>query len=147
MAVTINNYNQFMDLLGQKLIDLTATGDTFTGALMGTGHAFTATNTLWSQVSANEITGVGYTSPGQNLTSVTWTESGGVLTWDAADLSWTAGAGGISASDCVLYDNTLTSPLDALCFDIDFDVGATPLTAGDGTDFIVRWNASGIFTV
>lgn len=141
MAVTINKYNKFAEYFGDGTIDLD--NDTFKLALMDTGHTFTATNTVWANVSANELsTANGYTSPGQNLSSVTWTESSGTLTLDAADASWTASGGSIAASDGVLYSDTAAT--DELAFSVDFD-GLQ--TAGDGTDFIVAWHASGIFTV
>lgn len=141
MAVTINKYNKFAEYFGEGVINLET--DTFKLALMDTSHTFTATNTQWSDVSANELpTANGYTSPGQNLSTVSWDESGGTLTFDAADVTWSASGGSIAASDGVLYSDTATN--DELCFSVDFD-GLQ--TAGDGTDFIVAWHANGIFTV
>lgn len=143
MAVTINPYNKFGEYFGDSTIDLD--GDTFKLALMGVAHTYTAANNAWADVSANEIASAnGYTTPGQNLTSVTWVEAAGTVTWDAADVTWTASGGSIAASDGVIYDDTTTVPADALCFSVDFD-GLQ--TAGDGTPFNVNWNASGIFTL
>lgn len=144
MAVTINRYNQFPEFFGDNGIDLD--GDTFKLELYNTSHTFTATNTARANVSANAVaTGNGYTNPGQDLTSVTWTNSSGTITFDAADVSWTASGGSIAASDGVLYSDTSTSPsTDLLAYSVDFDGNQT---AGDGTAFLVSWNASGIFTV
>lgn len=142
MAVTINKYNKWQEYVG-TVINLSS--DVLKLALMGVAHVFTATNNAWANVSANEIASAnGYTSPGQNLATITWVEASGVLTLDAADVSWTAVTGSIAASDGVLYDDTTTVPADALAFSIDFD-GLQ--TAGVGTDFNVNWNASGIYTV
>lgn len=141
MAVTINKYNKWAEY-GWTVVNLSS--DTLKLALMGVAHVYTATNTAWANVSANEIASAnGYTTPGQNLTSLTWTEAAGVLTLDAANVTWTASGGAIAASDGVLYDDTTTVPADALAFSIDFD-GLQ--TANDGTPFNVNWNASGIFT-
>lgn len=144
MAVTVGSYNHLLELMGDNTIDMDA--DTFTLALMNATHVFTAANTLWSEVSANEIASAfGYTTPGQNLTAVTWTTAVATVTFDAADVTWTAAGGSIGpATDAVLYDNTTTAPLDALMLSIDF--GASE-TAGDGTDFKVTWNASGIISI
>lgn len=141
MAVTINRYNQFPEYFGDNTIDLD--GDTFKLELYDTSHTFTATNTVRANISANALsTGSGYTSPGQNLASVTWVNSSGTITFDAADVTWSASGGSIAASDGVIYSDTAAS--DELCYSVDFD-GLQ--TAGTGTDFVVAWNASGIFTV
>lgn len=143
MAVTINAYDQVILLGLQKNADFDA--DTFKCELHNT-LAFNQAHDERADVSASALaTGNGYTNPGQNLASVTCTQSGGVTTWDAADMTWTASGGSIGpATDAVIYDDTLASPADALLFDIDF--GASE-TAGNGTDFKITFNASGIFTV
>jgi hypothetical protein len=144
MPVSINRYNQFPEYFGDNSIDLD--GDTFKLELYNTSHTFTATHNDRADISANALsTANGYTSPGQNLASVTWVNSSGTITFDATDVTWTASAGPIVASDGVIYDDTSTSPAaDLLCYSIDFD---GEQTAGAGTDFVVTWNASGIFTV
>src|SRR5688572_3332752 len=40
-------------------------------------------------VDANEVSGTGYTAGGSTLTSTELTVASGIVTWDAADLSWT----------------------------------------------------------
>lgn len=144
MAVTINRYNKFAEYMGDASIDLDA--DTFTLELYNSSHTFTATHNQRSDISANALaTANGYTNPGFNLTSVTWVESGGTVTFDAADVTWTASGGSIAADDGVIYDNTVTVPVtDPLMWSVDFD---GTQTAGDGTNFVVTWNASGIFTL
>ena len=144
MAVTINFYNKFIEYVGDGGIDLD--NDTFDIILMNSSHVFTATNTIKANISANEIaTGFGYTQGAKTLTTPTWIESSGTLTFDAADVTWTASGGSIGpATDAVIYSETSTSPVDALMCSIDFD-GAQ--TAGDGTDFKITFNANGIFTI
>jgi len=150
MAVTINFYNQFIEFVGDHSgatagIDLN--NDTFKIELYNSTHVFTATHTNRSQISANALaTSNGYTNPGQNLTSITWTSAAAVQTWDAADNTWTASGGSIGpADDAVIYDDTSVTPsVDLLVCSIDF--GASE-TAGDGTDFKITFNGSGIFTI
>lgn len=144
MAVTIQTYEHLLELIGDNTIDMD--GHTFTAELMNGTHVFTGTHTLRSEISANALaTGFGYTNPGQNLTTPTWTRSGLTVTFDAVDVTWTAAGGSIGpAEHCVLYDNTLTSPLDGPMLNIDF---GQLETAGDGTDFKIAWAAGGIFTI
>lgn len=142
MAVTINFYDKLVEYLGDGTMDMD--GDSFKLALMDSSHTFTSTNSVWADVSANDLgTANGYTAAGQALTTPTWVESSGTITFDAVDVTWTASGGSIAADDGVLYDDTPTSPADPLICSVDFD---GTQTAGDGTDFVVAWNASGIFT-
>lgn len=147
---TINFYDQFIEYVGDHSgttagIDLN--NDTFKIELYNSTHVFTPANTNRSQISANALaTAFGYTNPGQNLTSVTWTSVTNTQTWDAADNTWTASGGSIGpADDAVIYDDTSVTPfVDLLMCSIDF---GGPETAGDGTDFKITFNASGVFTI
>jgi hypothetical protein len=142
MAVTINVYDKFKEYIGDGTIDLDT--HTFKVALLNNSASFTSTNTAWADISANEIAnGNGYTTGGATLT-VTWVESSGTVTFDATDVTWTASGGAITAYKAAIYDDSTTSPADALCFFIDLD-GVQ--TAADGADFKLIWNASGIFTL
>jgi hypothetical protein len=86
--------------------------------------------------------GNGYTTGGQSLASVAVTTvTTNDAMFDAADLTWTASGGSISAAFAVLYNDTDADD-PPLAF-IDF--GGTD-SAGDGTDFKITWNAAGIFT-
>lgn len=145
MAVTIFAYDRFAEFFGDNGVDLD--DDTFKAELYNATHTFTATNIQRSQISANALaTNFGYTNPGQNLASVTWVTASGTQTFDAADVTWTASGGSIGpAQFCVVYSDTSTVPsADLLGIDVNF---GTTETAGDGTDFKVTWNASGIFTI
>lgn len=146
MVVSINFYNQFMEYVGDGGIDLD--DDTFKAELYNSTHVFTATHQQRSDVSANALaTQFGYTNPGKNFTGITWTSTGGVQTFDdTVDMTWTASGGSIGpADDCVIYSDTSTLPfVDLLMCSIDFDGSET---AGDGTDFKITINASGLFTI
>jgi hypothetical protein len=142
MAVTISFYAKFIETIGDGTIDLD--GDVFDIILMSGSHAFNSAHTQKSQIAANEIaSGNGYTQGAKTLASVTWSESGGVTTFDAADVTWTASGGDIGpAEHAVIYSETAAN--DELMCSIGFGQAET---AGDGTDFKVTFDASGIFTI
>ena len=147
MAVTIKFYDQTAELIGDSSVDLDAAADWF-HMLVTSGFAFVATETLRTQVTEELSTANGYTATdgvtaGEILASNTWVESGGVVTFDAADTQWTASGGSIVASDVVLFDTSPTTPLNPILLTVDFD---GTQTAGNGTNFLIAWNGSGIWT-
>lgn len=146
-VVTINFYNQFVEFMGDATIDMDT--HAFDIILMNSTHVYTAANTLKSDIAANEIpTGNGYTQGAEALLSITWVEASGVITWDSADAVWAASGGPIPTSgdctDAVIYDEDATVVVDALVCSIDFGQAES---AGSGTNFEVRPNASGWFTI
>ena len=87
----------------------------------------------------NEVVGTGYTAGGETLTSLSLTQSAGVITFDAADVTWSSST--ITARGAVIYDDTIASdPL--ICY-IDF---GSDQSSSSG-DFQIAFNASGIFTL
>jgi hypothetical protein len=121
-----------------------AEGDTYTVKLYS---ALTPdlTDTTLAEVDATgtEATaGTGYTSGGQNLANVAVaTVTTNDASFDADDVVWTASGGSIAATHAVIYNNTDAD--DPPLAVIDFEGTET---AGDGTEFRIVWNASGIFT-
>jgi hypothetical protein len=91
---------------------------------------------------AAEVTGTGYTAGGTALTSTEVTLSGGVLTFDGADVSW-ASSTIANAMAAVLYTNVGSSATDQLILLSDF-VSAASSSSGTLT---VQWSASGLFTL
>jgi hypothetical protein len=139
VAYTISLYNHTV----RRFLDgSNAVGDTFKVRLMSSA-TFNATHTTLAQTSGTEVAnGNGYTTGGATLSGVTVsTVTTNDAMFDANDVTWTASGGSISAVAAILYNATDTdSPPVAF---IDF--GGTE-TAGDGTDFKIVWNASGIIT-
>lgn len=90
----------------------------------------------------------GYTTGGVALTGITWTRSGGTMTFDFADPTWTAAGGSITARYFVVYRNatvnTIVKPL--LCVTL-LDTAPADVTATDTNTFTVVINASGAFTL
>ena len=87
----------------------------------------------------NEITGTGYSAGGESLTSVTLTQTGGTITWDADDVTWASST--LTARGAGVYDDSLTDG-PVVCY-IDF---GSDKSAASG-DFVLSFNASGIFTL
>jgi len=126
-------YQRLLANLMNKEIDLEA--DTIKVALMDVSHAFNGSQNTFSQVSANEVTGAGYTAGGETLTGKSVTQ-GAITVWDANDVAWTDAT--LSAYHAVLYDDTLAG--DDLIASIDF--GGEQAIA-DGNISIV-WDVLGI---
>ena len=142
MAVTIQNYNQFLEILGDGTLDMDT--HSFKAALMTSGFTFNAANTIWANVSANELAGGnGYTTGGLTLTSVTWTETSGEVTFNFADLEWEATGGSLTGiTDMVMYDDTVSG--DPLMFAVD--LGGS-FTIVDGARIIFQVGTPGFFRI
>lgn len=131
-------YNRLKGNLMKKAVNLDTGGDTIKVALLNNSHAFTATNTVWSDVSTNELaSGSGYTTGGATLAGQAVTEAA-TTKWDATDTAWTSAS--FTAYHAVIYDTTATNNL--VC-SIDFG-GAKTVTAGT---FTVIWHTDGIVTI
>jgi hypothetical protein len=105
-----------------------------------------SSHTIKSQVT-DEVDAVnGYTAGGVALTSVTYTQSAGVATWDCADPTWTASGGSIAqARIAVIYNDTVSSPVKPLvCYCI---MDTTDVTATVGQILTIQMSASGILTL
>jgi hypothetical protein len=137
MAVTISQYNhnrqRFMS--GEN-----AVSDSYKVALY-TAATFDPTHATLAAVGGTEASGNGYVTGGASLVNVAVTIANtSDAKFDADDISWTATGGPITASFAVIYNDTDAND-PPLAF-IDFD-GVQ--SAGDGTEFKIVWNASGIF--
>jgi len=130
-------FNSFKEYAGDGTIDLD--DHTFKLALLADTYTPAASHVNFGDVSAHQISGTGYTAGGAALGSVTWGQTGGTGTLDAADVSWTSAT--FTARYAVLYDDTAANdPLVKL-----FDFSANK-SCSNGT-FTVQFNASGILTI
>lgn len=101
-------YNSAKEYIGDGTIDLDT--HTFKCALFtSSSNANTLTNSTLSQLTNQVANANGYTTGGNTLTSVTWTQTGGTATFDAADTTWTASGGSITSRFAVIYDDTAAS--------------------------------------
>lgn len=146
MTASITFYNSFRKYLGDGTIDL----DTHTFKVLLTSSSYTpsaTTHTVKADVTNELSTANGYTAGGATLGSVTWNQSAGTVTFDAADTTWTASGGSIVARYAVIYDDTPSSPADPLVAYILLDTTPADVTTTTTNTLTLAWNASGIFTL
>lgn len=90
----------------------------------------------------------GYTTGGVALTGITWTNSGGTITFDCNDPVWTASGGSIVARFAVIYRNatvnSIVKPLLCVCL---LDTAPADVTVTTGNTLTISINASGVFTL
>lgn len=136
-------FEEFALALGDEVHDFAA--DTFKLGLVTSSSTPTASDATptWSDYVANEVgTGGGYPANGITLGSVTFSEAGGVATFDAANITITQdGSGFTDARWGILYNDDAASDQAIAFLDLGGDVSEQ---AGDIT---ITWNASGIFTI
>lgn len=125
-------YNIYKANLMNKEIDMEA--DTIKVALMTDSHSFDATDNNWADVSANEISGTGYTEDGASLASKSVTKAA-TTKFDADDVAWETAT--FQAWHAVIYSGT------DLIASIDFG-GEQQVTA---STFTIEWPAGGILTL
>jgi len=130
-------YPSFKEWMADGTLDLD--NDSFKIMLLDDSHAFNAAHDLIADISGNEISGTGYSAGGASLASVTWVRAADVVTFDAANPTWTTAT--FSAWFAVIYDDTVAD--DPLVCQIDFG-GEQSVTAGT---FTIQFNASGIITL
>lgn len=97
----------------------------------------------------NELsTANGYTAGGITLSSVTWTNSSGTMTFTCAAPVWTASGAGITARFAVIRAsgtlNGIVDPILAVCL---LDTTPADVTATAGNTLTITPNASGLFTL
>lgn len=101
-------------------------------------NAYLATGGQW--VTANEITGTGYTAGGVAVTPKAETFSSNVATFTSSGTpQWTTAS--FTAFGALVYDNTITNKY-AYCW--NYFGGSQTVTSGT---FTINWNASGIFAI
>lgn len=94
---------------------------------------------FYADISANEVSGTGYTAGGATLTGTAVTVASGSLKYDGDDVSWSSSTIA-NAMAAVGYCDAVT---DELVFLSDFVSAAS---SSNGT-FTVQWDAAGIFTI
>lgn len=145
MATTTGSvvfYDSFIEALGDGTFDMDT--DTFKVALFTSSHTPSAADTAYSGL-ANEVANAnGYTTAGEALAGVAWSQTSGVLTFNANDTVWTASGGSIVARYYVLYSVTATGN-DLVLYGF-LDVTPADVTTTDTNTLTIQWNVSGIFT-
>ena len=96
----------------------------------------------WSQVSASEATGTGYTAGGATLggKTATYDAANNVTILDAEDVTWANST--ITARYAVIYDDAGATAADKVLLGyVDFGTNQ----ASTNGNFTITWDASGIF--
>lgn len=138
-------HDKAKEYMGDGTIDLD--GDTFKGILVTSSSNLATTSVNGYAAVTNELsTANGYTSGGLTLTSVTWVESAGTVTFDCADMVWTASGGSIVARLAGIYDDTVTTPVaDPVLAHSLLDNSPADVTATDTNTFTIGIHANGVF--
>ena len=119
--------------------DITPSSDV-TAAL----SAYNAATSQWV-TTGNEVTdATNWVAGGRPLGSAAVSTGAGFVMYDAAD---TAGGGNVTLANaygCLVYDDTITTPVadQGLCY--NYFGGAQSVTAGT---FTIQWHANGIFRI
>lgn len=140
MAHTI--FNEFLLALATQNLDLET--DSIRVALFP--EAYTAnrdTHQFWSNISASQCTGAGYTAGGKLLTgaSLAKLDASDSVRFLGDDVSWIEST--ITARYAVLYQDTGDPATSVLIAAIDFGSSKSSV---NGT-FTVEWNDNGILTL
>jgi hypothetical protein len=118
--------------------------------LMGAGHTpAQATHGQWSDVSADEATGTGYSAGGKAMTATATSvrlvlnTTAHSLKFDVADVTWTSLT--LATADnpptyAILYDDTHASDF-LICY---WELGST---STNGSNYKLTINASGVLTI
>ena len=138
-------YNKSLESLFSGELDFTAgSGNTYRVALLdntyGGGETERDGDDFFSDVSAFEITGTGYTQEGEALAGidVTRNDTTNKAIVDADDVTWSTST--MTFRYGVIYLDTGTPSTSILIKMIDF--GSEQSTSG--TDYTITWSASGI---
>ncbi len=141
MAVTAFLYGSVPAKLANKEIDWDT--DTIKVALCTSTYTPNQDTHDYFNDITNEVSGTGYTSGGATLTSTEVTLSGGVATYDAADVSWASSTIANAMAAVGYFARGGASSADELIFLSDF---VTAASSSSGT-FAIQWSASGIAVV
>lgn len=142
MAASITFYNSAKEYIGDGTVDL----DTHVFKVLLTSSSYTPNASTHTQISdiTNEVSGNGYA---RYTLTPTWVLSGGTVTFNADNATFTASGGSIVARYAVIFDDTTTSPADALIAYILLDTTPADVTTTTGNTLTIDWHASGIFTL
>lgn len=138
---SLTKFQDFVEQLGKGVHNFSS--NTFKVAF--TNSAPLATNTQLSDITQISATG-GYTSGGYSLSGVTWAETSGTAKLTITDLVVTASGGSVGPFRyIVLYNDTATSPADALIGYYDY---GSSITLADGETLTIDFDGTnGVLTI
>ena len=137
-------YASAKEWIGDGTIDLD--DDTFKVDLVTSGYTPNLTShTAYTDISGNVVSGNGYAT---FTATVTWTKSGGTITWDMDNPNYAASGGNIVARYAVTWDDTVTTPTadPLICYSL-LDNSPANITITDGNTGTITISSSGVFTL
>jgi hypothetical protein len=142
-------YEQAKEYLADGTFDLDDGTNWKMALFLSTSNANTlGGNDIYGDLTNEHADENGYTTGGVALTSVVFTQTAGVATFDCDNAQWTASGGSITARLAVIYKdatvNGIVQPILCVCL---LDVTPADRTATDGLPFTVTINPSGVFTL
>lgn len=144
MTASISFYNNWKAAIN----DAALRAATIKVTLHDSSYTFSASHSVYADLTNELTTANGYTNGGASLSSITWSQTGGTATFDAADTAWTASGGSIVARRAVIrIVGTFNSQVDPLIASILLDTTPADVTTTAGNVLTLQWNASGIFTL
>lgn len=144
MTASITFYNNWKAAVDEAVLRTATVKLT----LHTSSYTFAATHNVYADLSNELSTANGYTNGGQSLASITWGQTSGTATFDAADTVWTASGGSIVARRAVLrVSGTINSQVDPLIASILLDTTPADVTTTTTNALTFTWNGSGIFTL
>lgn len=136
---TFTLYDTVAELIADGTIDLDS--HTFKIALLTSSYTPSQAHDEYADVSGAEVAnGSGYTTGGETLSGVTWSQTSGIATFDSDPAVWTASGGSIVARYAVIYDDTASG--DKLIGYLLLDATPANLTATAGNTLTVGPHAS-----
>lgn len=143
-------YEQAKKYIGDGTHDLDDATNWKMALFLSTSNANTLSvgTAVYGDLTNEHANANGYLTGGVALTGITYTQSGGVATFDCTDPVWIAAGGSIVARFAVIYRNAtvngIVKPLLCVCL---LDVTPADVTVTTGNTLTITINVSGIFTV
>lgn len=142
-------YDLAKKYIGDGTHDLDDTTNWKAAIFLSTSNANTLSvgTAVYGDLTNEHANANGYLTGGVALTGVTWTNSGGTITFDCADPTWTASGGSIVGRFLVIYRNAtvngIVKPLLCVCL---MDTTPADVTTTTGNTLTIIMPAGGLFT-
>ena len=137
-----------VDAAMEKILDgtISLTGDTFQAVLITAAHTAAVTDDTWSDVSASEATGTGYTTEGVAVSPLSVSRTGAITTVDSAtNPSWNPATVSAKYLYVVRRAGGALAAGDLILGYLDLNTGGGNMSA-IADEFSVTWPATGLFT-
>lgn len=144
MTASVSFYNNWKAAIS----DVALRSSTFKVTLHTSTYTFAATHNVYADLTNELATANGYTNGGLALSSVTWGQTGGTATFDAADAVWSVVTANLVWRRAVIRAvGTFNGQVDPLVLSILGDTTPADVTTTPGNNLTLQFNASGIFTL